>query len=85
MRATASALLSGVYGIAGGLGPSLLGLLSDWLSGDYGPARGLAYAMAISAAIYWWASAHYFVAARHLPQDSEKIRQAAAGTAAEFR
>lgn len=85
MRATASALLSGVYGVAGALGPSLLGLLSDWLSGDYGPARGLAYAMAISAAIYWWASAHYFVAARHLPQDSEKIRQAAAGTAAEFR
>ena len=83
MRATASALLSGVYGVAGALGPSLLGLLSDWMAGDYGEARGLAYAMALSAVIYWWASAHYLVAARHLPADSARIRQA--GAAAEFR
>ncbi|WAT17370.1 MFS transporter [Aurantiacibacter sp. MUD11] len=77
MRATASALLSGVYGIASGLGPSLLGLLSDWLSDGYGPARGLALAMAIGGLMYAWASAHYFIAARHLPRDSEAIRQGA--------
>lgn len=85
MRATASALLSGVYGIAGGLGPSLLGLLSDEMAGTYGPARGLALAMAGASLLYLWASAHYFMAARHLPKDSARVRQGPGAPAAELR
>ncbi len=74
MRATAAAILNGVYGVAGGLGPSLLGLLSDGLSTEYGAARGLAIAMGISGLGYLWASAHYFMAARRLPADMDSVR-----------
>ncbi len=74
MRATAAAILNGVYGVAGGLGPSLLGLLSDTLSPEYGAARGLAIAMAVSGLGYLWASVHYFIAARRLPADMASVR-----------
>ncbi|MCB2067018.1 MAG: MFS transporter [Erythrobacter sp.] len=75
MRATCSAILNGVYGVAGGLGPSLLGWMSDRLSLTHGPARGLAMAMAITGLAYLWASAHYFLAARRLPRDMEAVQQ----------
>ncbi len=81
MRATAAAILNGVYGVAGGLGPSLLGWLSDSLSVEMGAARGLATAMAITGLAYLWASAHYFMAARKLPADMASVRSPAAGTA----
>lgn len=69
MRATASAVLNVVYGIASGLGPLLLGLLSDAMALEYGPSTGLALAMALGSAIYIWAALHYFLASRHLGQD----------------
>ena len=78
MRATASATLTGIYGIAGALGPSLLGWMSDRLAQDYGPAEGLALAMASCGAVYLWASAHYFLAARHLRADGEAVREVSA-------
>lgn len=81
MRATAAAILNGVYGVAGGLGPSLLGWLSDSLSADMGAARGLATAMAVTGLAYLWASAHYFMAARRLPADMQAVRSPAAETA----
>lgn len=81
MRATASALLNVVYGIAGGLGPVLLGWLSDKMAGSYGEIRGLAMAMTITGLLYVWAAAHYFLAARKLRADMESISAAAAAAA----
>ncbi len=74
MRATAAAILNGVYGVAGGLGPSLMGWLSDSLSDAQGAARGLALAMAVGGLGYLWSSAHYFIAARRLPADIRAVR-----------
>lgn len=76
MRATGSALLNAVYGLVGqGLGTVLVGALSDRLAPHYGRADGLAYAMAITAAIYLWAAAHYLIAARHLGRDLARVRK----------
>lgn len=75
MRATGSALLSGVYGLIGqGLGPLLVGWLSDRLAPRYGSGDALAYAMAITAAIYLWSAAHYLIAARHVGPDLARVR-----------
>jgi len=76
MRATGSALLNTVYGLIGqGLGPLLLGWMSDRLAPEYGSGDGLAYAMAITAAIYLWAGAHYVMAGRHLRDDLAATRE----------
>jgi predicted MFS family arabinose efflux permease len=70
MRATGSALLNTVYGLIGqGLGPLLVGYMSDRLAPEYGGGNGLAYAMAITAALYLWAAAHYLLAGRHVGRD----------------
>jgi len=82
MRATTVALLNVVYGIAGGLGPLLLGFMSDTFSVTHGEARGLAMAMAITGFAYLWAAAHYFLAARKLSGDMEKVRVRPSGTEA---
>ena len=75
MRATGSALLNGVYTLVGqGLGPLLVGLLSDRLAPRFGSADALAYAMAITAAIYLWAATHYLLAARHVGPDLARVR-----------
>ena len=74
MRATASALLGVVYGVAGGIGPVVIGYLSDTLSLDYGPGLGLTYAMALAALAYLWAVGHYLLAARHLAADQQRVR-----------
>jgi predicted MFS family arabinose efflux permease len=75
MRATGSALLNGIYTLVGqGLGALLVGGLSDRLASRFGSADGLAYAMAITAAIYLWAAAHYGLAARHVGPDLTRVR-----------
>lgn len=74
MRATASALLNAVYGIAGGMGPIVLGAMSDRLEPGYAPGVGLAYAMALLSLVYLWAGAHYLLAARHVGRDLERAR-----------
>ena len=75
MRATGSALLNGIYTLVGqGLGALLVGGLSDRLAPRFGSADGLAYAMAITAAIYLWAAAHYGLAARHVGPDLARVR-----------
>jgi MFS family permease len=76
MRVTAYALLNVVYGLASALGPLLLGSLSDRMALWYGPAQGLAVAMAIGGALYVWAGLHYLLAARHLGQDSAAVHGA---------
>ena len=75
MRATASATFNLTYGIAGGIGPLLLGLLSDRFAVQAGEARGLALAMAAFTAIYLWAALHYLNAARHLARDMRGLRR----------
>jgi len=72
MRATTSAVLNVVYGAAAGLGPYLLGLLSDGLSAARGPAGGLTLAMAIGGALYVWAGVHYLLASRRYGADLAK-------------
>jgi nitrate/nitrite transporter NarK len=75
MRATGSALLNGIYGLVGqGFGTVLVGALSDALAPRFGNADGLAWAMAITAAIYLWAGAHYLLAARHVGPDMARVR-----------
>jgi hypothetical protein len=74
MRATGSAVLNAIYALIGqGLGALLVGALSDRLAPRYGAADGLAYAMAITAAIYLWAAAHYLYAARHVAADLARV------------
>jgi MFS family permease len=73
MRVSAFAVLNVVYGVASALGPMLLGALSDRMALSYGPAQGLAVAMAIGGALYVWAGLHYLLAARRLPRDSAAI------------
>ena len=75
MRATGTALLNTVYGLIGqGLGPLAVGFLSDRLATEYGTGNGLAYAMAITAALYLWGAAHYLLAGRHLRGDLASTR-----------
>src|SRR5690606_612643 len=76
MRATTSAVLNVVYGIASALGPILLGALSDRMAQTQGPAQGLATAMAITGALYVWAGLHYWLAARRLGADQTSLTQA---------
>ena len=73
MRATASALLSGVYGVSGALGPILLGWMSDSFAATRGESRGLAMAMAVTGLLYVWAGVHYLLAARTLRADMASI------------
>ena len=75
MRATASALLNAIYAIAGGLGPVILGAMSDSMDPGYGPGEGLAIAMALMSGIYLWAGAHYLLAARHIGRDMAAARE----------
>ncbi|HSG34485.1 MAG TPA: MFS transporter [Sphingomonadaceae bacterium] len=71
MRATASALLNAIYAIAGGIGPIILGWMSDRLEPQYDlPGYGLALAMSLLSLVYLWAGAHYLLAARTLGRDT---------------
>ena len=59
MRSLASAILLFINNIIGlGLGPLMIGVLSDYFSADYG-ARALPYAMVTSALLAIWASFHF--------------------------
>ncbi|MFC3101325.1 MFS transporter [Altererythrobacter lauratis] len=76
MRATCSAVLNVVYGVASAAGPFLLGWLSDHLAPTYGAGRGLVLAMAITGALYFWAGVHYLLAARRYGADLASTRSA---------
>ncbi|MEO6153881.1 MAG: MFS transporter [Croceibacterium sp.] len=82
MRATGYALLNAIYGLIGqGLGTVMVGVLSDRLAPLYGASQALVYALAIGALLYFWAGAHYLLAARHLKRDLAAVRET---PAAEF-
>ena len=69
MRAVASATLLFLINIIGmGLGPYVVGILSDLLAPAYA-ADSLRYALCIALTANIWASAHYFLGARTLRGD----------------
>ena len=77
MRSLASAILLFINNIIGlGLGPLMIGVLSDYFSTDYG-ARALPYAMVTSALLALWASVHLWLAASTLRADIENMGQTA--------
>jgi sugar phosphate permease len=76
MRALASAILLFILNIIGlGLGPFLVGVLSDLLSGTFG-SDSLRYAILIATVAYFWAGAHFLLAGRSIRQDLDAARAA---------
>jgi len=73
MRASCYAVVGVIYSlIGGGLGPMLVGGLSDRFAPDSsaaGSATGLAVAMAVTAIFYLWAAIHFFVATRRIREE----------------
>jgi len=75
MRATSSALFFLVLNVIGlGLGPTLVGAVSDLLTNSYGYGEdGLRYAMLIVIpAACVWASLHFFLAARDFHKNHQQ-------------
>ncbi len=69
MRAIAAAVLLFVLNLIGmGLGPLLVGVLSDFLKPEYGD-EALRYALIIAVMMNLWSAAHYFLAAKTLRED----------------
>jgi MFS family permease len=70
MRATATAVLLFIVNLIGyGLGPPLLGALSDAYAQYFGKSEGLRYALMTDACILLWAALHFLLAARTLKRD----------------
>lgn len=84
MRALASAILLFILNIIGlGLGPFLVGVLSDLLSDSLG-RESLRYAILIATGAYFWAGAHFLMAGRTIRQalerDDDEVAEPAAAT-----
>jgi predicted MFS family arabinose efflux permease len=76
MRATSNALTNIIGGLVGGLGPVVIGALSDRLAAQgFAPDVALGHAMAGGALLSLWAAAHYFLAARHIAADMARVRE----------
>ena len=76
MRATGHAFTNIFAGLVGGLGPVLVGWLSDELAGAGFPSDiALGYAMAGAGLISLWAAGHYLLAARTLGADLARVRE----------
>jgi MFS family permease len=73
MRSVAAAILLFVITMIGlGLGPLVVGALSDLLTPDYGK-RGIAYALLLVVSLCaTWSTVHYAIAARTLRADLER-------------
>jgi hypothetical protein len=80
MRSVATSVLLFIQTLIGqGVGPSLVGYISDWLNPSLG-AASLRYALVIVGLVNVWAAVHYVWGARMLRQDLEATeRLAAAG------
>jgi MFS family permease len=76
MRATANALTNIFGGLIGGLGPVIVGTLSDRFAASGLPSDvALGYAMSGAGLMSLWAAAHYFLAARHVAGDLAAVRE----------
>lgn len=83
MRAIAAAVLLLVLNLIGmGLGPLLVGVLSDFLKPGYGD-EALRYAMIVAVLMNLWSAAHYYLSAKTLREDwnSNPDRRVNEGTA----
>jgi len=64
MRAMAAAILLFIVNLVGmGIGPLVVGMLSDFYAKEYG-AESLRYALVSLSVVYLWAAFHFFMAAR---------------------
>jgi len=69
MRAIAAAVLLFVLNLIGmGLGPLLVGVLSDFLKPEFGD-EALRYALIVAVSMNLWSAAHYYLAAKTLRAD----------------
>ncbi len=69
MRALASSILLFVLNIIGmGLGPQLVGIMSDWFAPEYGQ-ESLRMALLVLSFLNLWCAYHYFTAGRTLQAD----------------
>jgi MFS family permease len=79
MRSVATSLLLFVQTIIGlGVGPIMVGRVSDWLMPGYG-ADSLRYAIVIVGMTGLWAAVHYMLGARHLRGELARAEAAAEG------
>jgi MFS family permease len=70
MRASSYAVINILYSLIGaGLGPVLVGGLSDHFSTGRGEAAGLTIALALTALLYLWAAVHFFIARRRIREE----------------
>lgn len=77
MRSVATSLLLFIQTLIGfGLGPSVTGLISDWLAPSY-RTDSLRYALVIIGVVNFWAALHYLLGARTLRQDLETTEKLA--------
>jgi len=69
MRAASAAVKTIVLTLVGlGMGPLLIGVLSDWFEPTYG-VMSLRYALSVALLINFWSAAHYYFAVKHLRGD----------------
>lgn len=69
MRAVAAGILLFIINIIGlGLGPTLVGVVTDLLEPTYGK-EALRYSLVIFTFVNLWAAFHYYVAGKHLKAD----------------
>ena len=77
MRSVATSLLLFIQTLIGnGLGPSMTGLISDFLAPSYG-LNSLRYALVAIGIVNVWAALHYLLGARTLRQDLEATERLA--------
>ena len=77
LRTTASAILLFIINIIGmGLGPQMVGLLSDWLAEEHG-LESIRYALFASSFFLIWSGAHFMIASRSLREDLARARERA--------
>ena len=71
-RATAASIVLFISSLLGmGLGPYLIGYVSDVLTARIGP-EGLRYALALTCGLLAWATLHYALSARRQPSDTAR-------------
>jgi MFS family permease len=70
MRSVATSLVLFIQTLVGlGLGPLVVGIISDHLKPSIGDARGLQYGLVCVGVVNLWAAFHYFRAARTVSDD----------------
>ena len=76
MRAVAAAVLLFILNIIGlGLGPQLVGFVSDLLAPRFAE-HSLRYSLLIFSLFNLWAAYHYYLAGKHLPEELAVIQEA---------